>query len=62
MERQSYIYIPTNFGKTTLYIGVTNDLARRIYEHREKIFPGFTPTTKLKFYDASLRTIVKQTT
>ena len=34
--------------KTTLYIGVTNDLARRIYEPREKIFPGFTSRYNLK--------------
>ncbi|MCL2756443.1 MAG: GIY-YIG nuclease family protein [Firmicutes bacterium] len=36
-----YIYILTNYDKTTLYIGVTNDLQRRLYEHRNNEH-GFT--------------------
>ncbi len=37
----SYVYILTNKSKT-LYIGVTNDLARRLFEHRHKIVDGFS--------------------
>jgi len=34
MQKGGYIYIMTNKNKTTLYIGATNDLSRRIWEHR----------------------------
>lgn len=36
-----YVYIATNASRT-LYVGVTNDLMRRMHEHKEGIIPGFT--------------------
>ncbi len=43
-----YVYILTNKPNGTLYIGVKNDLARRMYEHRNKLINGFTKKYNLK--------------
>ncbi|MBQ1196319.1 MAG: GIY-YIG nuclease family protein [Clostridia bacterium] len=37
-----YVYILTNFHRTVLYIGITNDLIRRVKEHQAKKNEGFT--------------------
>ena len=42
MEKQYYVYILTNVADRVLYVGVTNDLQRRVYEHRENLGKGFT--------------------
>jgi len=43
-----YVYIMTNKPNGTLYVGVTNDLARRAWEHREGVADGFTKRYGLK--------------
>jgi putative endonuclease len=42
MDKQYYVYIMTNAKHTALYTGVTNDLKRRVWEHKEKLVEGFT--------------------
>jgi putative endonuclease len=56
MERQYYIYIMSSKNNTVLYTGVTNDLRRRVYEHKEKLVEGFTKKyniNKLVYYEVS---------
>jgi len=54
MERQAYVYIMTNKRNSVLYTGVTSNLKKRIYEHKNKITKGFTKkynVTKLVYYE-----------
>ena len=40
--KQSYVYILAGRKNGTLYVGVTSDLIKRIYEHKQNIIEGFT--------------------
>jgi putative endonuclease len=42
MSKSYYVYILTNKYHNVLYTGVTHDLRRRVYQHKEKLVPGFT--------------------
>ena len=53
LTRHYYVYIMTNHSGT-LYTGVTNDLHRRVYEHKQELVPGFTQKykiTQLVYYE-----------
>ncbi len=54
MEKQFYVYIMTDPKHSTLYTGVTGNLQARVYEHKEKLAPGFTArynTNMLVYYE-----------
>ena len=53
---QYYVYMITNWNNRVLYIGVTNDLERRLYEHRNHLVDGFTSkynVYKLVYYETT---------
>ena len=55
MHTASYVYLLTNKHNNVLYTGVTNDLIRRIYEHKAKLVKGFTQKynlDRLVYYEA----------
>ena len=50
-----HVYIMTNHSRT-LYTGVTNDLKRRVYQHKHKLIPGFTSKyniTQLVYFETT---------
>ena len=54
MARTLYVYIMGNRKDTVLYTGVTGDLARRVWQHKNKRIGGFTSrynVTKLLYYE-----------
>ena len=54
MRRQYYVYMMTNPRNTVIYTGVTDNLKRRLFEHREKLMDGFTRRyriTRLVYYE-----------
>jgi putative endonuclease len=49
-----FVYILANKPRGVLYVGVTNNLVRRIWEHQAKVVPGFTRTygvTRLVYFE-----------
>ena len=53
--KQYYVYIMTNKSRT-FYVGMTNDLARRVYQHQQKLIGGFTKRyniTMLVYYEST---------
>jgi len=53
-ERTYYVYLLTNWNNKVIYVGITNDLERRVYEHKEKFVKGFTEkynVNKLVYYE-----------
>ena len=54
MDKTYCVYIMTNDRNTVLYTGITSDLKARVYQHREKLLPGFTRrynVSKLVYYE-----------
>lgn len=55
-EHRGFIYFMTNKGNNVIYTGVTGDLKKRIYEHKEKLTEGFSKKyniDKLVYYECS---------
>ena len=53
-EREGYVYLMMNESNSVIYTGVTSDLKKRIYEHKNKLVEGFTKkyrVTKLVYYE-----------
>ncbi|MFH1593188.1 MAG: GIY-YIG nuclease family protein [Candidatus Omnitrophota bacterium] len=54
--QSGYIYLLTNKNNRVIYTGVTSDLRKRVYEHREALVDGFTKqynVKKLVYYEAA---------
>ena len=55
-EHQYHVYLLTNWNNEVMYVGVTSDLKRRLFEHRNKSVEGFTAKYnihKLVYYEAT---------
>jgi len=53
-ERESFFYLMANKHNTVIYAGVTSNLKKRVFEHRNKLVDGFTKkynVTKLVYYE-----------
>ena len=55
-EKQGYVYMLMNKNNTVIYAGVTNNLKKRVYEHKQKFVEGFSKkykVDKLVYYEIS---------
>jgi len=56
MDKTYFVYAITNWNNKVLYIGMTNNLERRMYEHKNKLLAGFSTTynlNKLVYFETS---------
>ncbi len=56
MTKDYTVYLITNWNNKVLYVGVTNDLVRRIFEHKNKLVKGFTTkynVNKLVYFEST---------
>ena len=56
MDKAYYVYLLTNWNNRVIYVGVTGNLERRVYEHKNKLHEGFTQkynVNKLVYYESS---------
>jgi putative endonuclease len=56
MDHEYFVYLMANKNNTVIYTGVTNDLKRRVYEHKEKLIDGFTKkynVSKLVYFEST---------
>jgi putative endonuclease len=54
MDKQFYVYMITNYSESSIYTGITNDLIRRVYEHKNKLNNGYSSRyniNKLVYYE-----------
>lgn len=60
MRRPGFVYFMANASNSTLYVGVTNNLVRRVIEHKSHCNPGFTAKyhcTKLVYFEVTDRIV-----
>jgi len=61
LHTESYVYLLANKHNNVLYTGVTSDLIRRVYEHKNKLVKGFTQkynVDRLVYYEACANIVV----
>lgn len=66
MSKQYFVYILSNYSNTVLYTGITSNLIKRVWEHKQKLVKGFTEkynVNKLVYfdiYDSPLKAIERE--
>mgnify|MGYP000922366188 FL=1 len=66
MEKKFYVYILSSFQNKVLYIGVTSDLIKRVWEHKNKLVEGFTKKYNVdrlvyyEIYESAERAITRE--